>query len=231
MIRVLRILLITTAVVLAVVLVIVGGIWLLVTRTPDFYEKKVPVDPALAKKACDQFLQKTSLFASDLKREGTWYLKVTEEEINGWLAVDLPRNHTQALPRGIWEPRVEIGDDIIRVAAQAEYGHLRGVAHVELQLYSTEANTITVVVKRAALGALPLPLQDLVEQLKKIAARAHWDVRQMQTGGSPTLVITIPKKLDEKGRELELTTIHITPGTIELIGKIKGTPQRSSAVF
>ncbi len=231
MVRVLRILLVTTAAVLAVALVIVGVIWLLVTRAPDFYEKKAPIDTAVAKKACDQFLQKTSLFASDLKREGTWYLKVTEEEINGWLAVDLPRNHARALPSGIRDPRIEIGDDVIRVAARAEYGYLSGVAHVELQLYSTEANTITLVIKRAALGALPLPLQNLIEQLKKVAAQAHWDVRQMQTGGSPTLVITIPKNLDENGRELELTTIHVTPGTVELSGKIKATRQRSSSVF
>lgn len=198
-----------------------GVLWLLASRTPEFYEKKLPIDREVAKKASDEFLQKTSLLASDLKREGTWYLKITEEEINGWLAVDLPKNHAQSLPRGVSDPRIEINDGTVRVAARVRHGILSGVAHIELQVYSTETNTVTVVVRRAALGSLPLPLQDLIENLKKIATQIQWDVRQMQSAGLPTLVITIPKTLDEKGRELEVTNIHISEGQVELSGRVK----------
>lgn len=198
----------------------------LAARTPEFYIRKLPVDQVAAEKGSDQFLQKTSLFASDLKREGTWYLKVTEEEINGWLATDLPRNHAHSLPPGVSDPRVEIADDVIRIAAKMKSGILSGVAHAELKIYSPETNTIIVVIRRAAIGALPLPLQKFVESLKTIAARADWDVRQMQSGGSPTLVITIPNSLDEKGRELELTNIYISKGQVELSGKVKSSKKR-----
>ncbi|MGQ9504195.1 MAG: hypothetical protein ACUVQG_05165 [Thermogutta sp.] len=210
-------------VVCAIVLlgIAIAVLYLLASRAPAFYIKKLPLDQIAAKKASDQFLQKTSMFASDLKREGTWYLKVTEEEINGWLATDLPRNHAQSLPPGMSDPRIEIADDVIRIAAKMKYGILSGVAHAELKIYSAETNTIIVVIRRAAIGVLPLPLQKFVESLETIAARADWNVRQMQSGGSPTLVIIIPNALDEKGRELELTNIYISEGQVELSGKVK----------
>ena len=216
-----RIILIATLVVVALIAIGIGILWLLATRTPDFYVKKFPLDQAVAKKASDQFLQKTSLFASDLKREGTWYLKVTEEEINGWLATDLPRNHPQSLPDGVSDPRIEISDDVIRVAAKVRYGLVSGVAYIELKVYCSETNTVTVTVRRAALGALPLPLQGFIEQLKGIAVQADWDVRQMQSGGLPTLVISIPRALDNKGREFELANVHVSQGQVELSGKVK----------
>ena len=219
--RFLRLILIAIIVFLFLLGGFLGVLWLLASRTPEFYQKKIPIDREVAKRASDEFLQKTSLLASDLKREGTWYLKITEEEVNGWLAVDLPNNHAQSLPRGVSDPRIEINDDVIRVAARVRRGLLSGVAHLELQVYSTETNTVTVVVRRAALGSLPLPLQDLIENLKKVATQVQWDVRQMQSEGSPTLVITIPKTLDEKGRELEVTNIHVSKGQVELSGKVK----------
>lgn len=224
--RFVRVALIVTVVVMALIAIGIGILRLLAARTPEFYVRKFPLDQIAAKKASDKFLQKTSLFASDLKRDGTWYLKVTEEEINGWLATDLPRNHPQSLPKGVSDPRIEMTDDVVRAAAKVRYGLLSGVAHIELKIYCMEANTVTVVVRRAALGALPLPLQDFIESLKKIAVQANWDVRQMQSEGLPTLVVSIPRTLDNKGREFELANIHVSQGQVELSGKVRQRNRR-----
>ena len=43
-----------------------------------------------------------------LTKAGHWEIRFTADEINGWLAVDLVKNHPNALPPTLKDPRVSI---------------------------------------------------------------------------------------------------------------------------
>lgn len=194
---------------------------ILASQAPDFYQAKIELDSAQALRMSDQFLQKTTALSSEVQRPGTWFERFTEDEINAWLAVDLPKNHPQALPEGFSDPRVKIDQDRLRFAMRARHGLLSGIVNAEIGVYLTEPNTLVVVIHKLAMGALPLPLQPVIERLKKLAAEAGWEVREMQKDGAPSFVITIPAHSDGKGQLFELKMLHLVEGAVELSGAVR----------
>ena len=53
-------------------------------------------------------LENATALMNTARREGQWYALVTEQQLNGWLAVDLAENHQDLLPAGAVELRVRI---------------------------------------------------------------------------------------------------------------------------
>ena len=72
---------------------------------PDFYRRALDADAKEQEKASDEMLQRTAALVSDVKTKDRWQARFTAEQINGWLAWDLPRNYPQSLPESIRDPR------------------------------------------------------------------------------------------------------------------------------
>lgn len=217
---------------LKILLIALGGFFLLglivfqillilASRAPDFYLEKVQIDPVQASRMSDQLLQKTTALAGQVQHPGRWYQVFTEDEINAWLAVDLPKNHHDLLPPELSDPRIKLDPDTVRIAVKARQGLLSGILSIDLHVQSPEDNTVVVVFRRVSLGALPLPVRPLIERLKNFAATAGWEIREMQKDGAPTFVIRIPPMPDEKGQIRELTWLHIVDGRVELSGMVR----------
>ena len=84
------------AVLVALVLL---GLYLAARHEPAFYRQAMEIDNAVLEKASDRMLQQATALASAVKKEGRWEVLLTAQEINGWLAVDMVRNHPNALGR------------------------------------------------------------------------------------------------------------------------------------
>ncbi len=194
---------------------------MLASRAPDFYLEKVQIDPAEASQMSDQLLQKTTALATQVQRPGRWFQVFTEDEINAWLAVDLPKNHRDLLPPELSDPRVKLEPDTVRIAVKARHGLLSGILTIDIHVQSPEDNTVFLSFRRVSLGALPLPFRPMIERLKNFAAHAGWEMREMQKDGVPTFVIRIPPIPDEKGQIRELTWLRIADGRVELSGMVR----------
>lgn len=194
---------------------------ILASRAPDFYLEKVQLDPVQASQMSDQLLQKTTALAGQVQHPGRWYQVFTEDEINAWLAVDLPKNHRHLLPPELSDPRIKLESDTVRIAVKARHGLLSGILTIDIHVQSPEENTIVLSFRRVSLGALPLPFRPMIERLKNFAAQAGWEIREMQKDGLPTFVIRIPPVADEKGQIRELTWLRIADGRVELSGMVR----------
>ena len=96
--KLLRYLLLTT-VVLAVLLG--AGLYLLkraAQKEPEFYQQALRAEPAQQEVAGDELEQEVLELHNEVRQPGVWEAVFTEEQINGWLAADLPEKFPRGLP-------------------------------------------------------------------------------------------------------------------------------------
>ena len=206
---------------LVVLLAIVAGIYALYRASqhvPEFYRQALQADRAAQSKASDRMIQHATALANDVRKEGRWEAVFTAEEINGWLAVDLVKNHPGALPASIRDPRVVIEPEQVMVACRFEEGKISGVVMLAVEPYLQEPNVLALRIRKARAGLLPLPLNDFLDLATKAAARAEIDLHWRQADGDPVAIFRIPPPRDVKNRVVSIDTIRLSAGQISLAG-------------
>jgi hypothetical protein len=202
-------------------LVVAGGVFALYRasqQVPEFYQEALQADPAIQTRTSDHMLQKAADLASDLKREGQWQALFTAEEINGWLAVDLVQNHPHALPPGVSQPRVAIGPQEMMLACRLRREDLSGVLSLTIEPYVAEPNVIAVRIRKVRLGALPLPLKQVLDQISQAARQMDFHLQWQQADGDPVALISVPPPRDEKNQRVQVENLRLGEGEIFVSG-------------
>ncbi len=187
------------------------------THVPDFYRESLVLDPQAAAQATDRVLKKAAALSNEAGQPGAWSIEFTEDEINGWLAYDLPENHPRALPAGISDPRVHIEKNDFTLACRAERKGVQTVITVTVDGYVTGDGEVAVRVKRARAGILPLPMEELIEKMIAAATKAGLGARRMQQEGDPVILFDV-HGLAGKKEILKLQTVEIGDGVVRLSG-------------
>jgi len=164
----------------AVVGVVAAGI------PPEFYRDRLAAlptvspnvpPPVAAEQASRRLVTKVAALQAALDRDGAWEAALAEDEFNGWLAIDLPRNHALLLPAGWSDPRLALESGRIRAAARkAVLGPLGGIVSLALDVRLRQRNVVECTVADARLGVIPLPR----------AAWLHWIATRLGPLGLPT---------------------------------------------
>ena len=77
-------------------------------QAPAFYMQALARQPASVRDEGQQFERQALALHNQLASSGDWEIRFTQDEINGWLAGDLPAKFPRALPPGVSEPRIAI---------------------------------------------------------------------------------------------------------------------------
>lgn len=200
-------------------LLAVAGLFALYRATqhvPEFYRKAIQADPATLAAASDQMLRRATALASDVKKPGRWQALFTADEINGWLAVDLVKNHGASLPPAIRDPRVHIEPDRLTLACRFRQGGLESVLSLIVEVHLAESNRIALRIRKVRAGALPLPLGDVLGELSEAARRAEYPIEWRQSGGDP--VALIPVQAVDQRAAVRIEKLVIRQGEIYLEG-------------
>ena len=202
-------------------LTVVGGGFALFQATrqvPDFYHQALQADTAAQRVASDEMLQKAAALASDLKKEGTWRALFTAEEINGWLAVDLTDNYPGALPESLSDLRVTIGSDQLTLACRLDRDGWQCVVSLLVEVYLAEPNVLALRIRKARAGAIPLPLDDVLEQISRAARRMDLELEWRQADGDPVALLSIRSPKDADGRLVRIESLELAENEIYLAG-------------
>src|SRR5262249_12614567 len=155
-----------------------------------------------------------------LHHRGGWSARFTQEEINGWLATDLPAKFSTALPAGFSRPRVAIGPHEAQFAASYQQRGWETVFSLAGDVHlTTEPNEIAIRIKRVRAGALPMPLSKLLEDLSGLAARAEIPLRWTEVEGDPVALLRMPLEVNE--RQLSIDAVELTDGAFVIAGRIE----------
>jgi hypothetical protein len=212
---------------LAIVLIVLGGgfyFYRSLQTVPEFYTQALAKPAAEPAKAAYKFEQQVLELRNDVRREGDWQATFSAEEINGWLANDLPVKFPKALPGNVSDPRVAISPEMIQVACKYSDARLSSVVSVGAKPEMTkEPNVIAIRVKQVRAGALPIPLANFLEQISQHSAKAGVPLRWGEEGGDPVAYITLPMDRPEfQGKTLRVEQVELKDGALVVSGKTEG---------
>jgi hypothetical protein len=210
--------------ILLLVAAVLLGLYVAVRHVPAFYRQAMAADQAKLEKGSDRMLQQAAAMQGALSRPGRWRVRITSEEINGWLAVDMARNHRRALPPALGDPRMSINPQTLKVACRF-CGSIETVLSLTVEPKMSEPNVLAVRIVRARAGLLPLPLGQVLNRLSEavqalqrqgLPLRLEW----RQAGADPVAVLTLLP--DEDADSIpSIDTLQLGDEEIDLAGTTK----------
>ncbi len=202
-------------------LLLVMGLWLAVRHVPAGYRRLAIAEQAEAKKASDEMVRRILELRNAIVRGGRWQACFSQEQMNGWFAVDMVQNHPGALPIGWSEPRVQIGPDGIIGYCRWQGGIIDCVASIHCEVSLLEPNLLAVRIRRVRAGALPVPLKALIDRITHLAAQQQIRLEWRQTGGDPVALIRLDFHHPETRRQVQVESLRLQEGLICLAGSTK----------
>jgi len=202
-----------------VVLVLLALLLLYVAarHVPEFYREALEIPADNLKRGSDRMLQQAAAIKSAVNRPGRWETRITAEEINGWLAVDLPNNHPHALPPMLRQPRVAIDENEITVACLYEQEGVKSVLSLTVQPYLPKPNVIAMRIVHARAGMLPVPLRKVLDRITEAARDANLRLEWRRDGDDPVVMLTVPRD-ERSGWTAQIDSLKLGDGEIHIAG-------------
>lgn len=181
-------------------------------QAPGWYSASVADVPPTAERDARRLVTEVASLQAAATRAGEWGAAVREEEINAWLATDLPRNHAAALPAGLSAPRVRLEPGRIRIAARTAVGPLVGVASIAVEVRLRPAGRLECAVAEARIGAIPVPAGPVVHRLAAFLDRLGFATEIRRLDGRSVLVVSLG------GRGAVLRGLTVDAGELVVAG-------------
>ena len=199
-------------------------VWRASRQVPAFYRVALAAEPVAQRAAGQRFEREALQLHNQARREGHWEARFTEEEINGWLATDLPEKFPQALPAGASQPRVSIEPGRAQFAVRYARGEIDAVVSLAGEVYlTTEPNEVAIRIGDVRAGALPIPLAQFLDEVAERAGEAGFPLRWTEMEGDPVALVTVPlDPRDFRNRRLVLEKLELAAGELIVAGRTEG---------
>jgi hypothetical protein len=209
------------------------GLWKATKQVPEFYHVALQKPPEKQKEAGKALEQQMLELHNEVRHTGRWEATFTDEQINGWLAADLPEKFPNALPRGVSEPRVAIQPEEALVACKYESPKITTIFSMGVEISLTdEPNVIAVRIRQARAGLMPIPLKQILDHATKYAHRSEVPLRWVEEDGDPVALVTVPAERKEFiHRHIRIESIELRDGMVHLAGRTDDSEQRAPPVI
>jgi len=172
--------------------------WWAVRQTrhvPDFYRQAATENQAGFEAASRRLWADVERLKADASQLGTWNAIFSDEEINAWLAEEVPKTLPRLLAGGGREPRIMIQDGKVLAAARFENHRMETVISCEVEVELTEQpNVLAIRIANLRAGALPLPLDRFLKNITQELAKGDIDVQWDLTESGPVALLSIPSE-------------------------------------
>ena len=198
-----------------------AGLYQAWRHEPEFYTKALAASPQEYEKAGDELEKNVLELRNEVRREGRWEVEFSDEQINGWLAVDLQKNFSDLLPKTIQDPRVAISQSEILIACRFDDGKAKTILSLGVDVRLTdEPNVVAVRFRRARAGSIPLPLSRVIDKITDAARHSDVALRWAQEQGDPVALVEVPVTHEAyDSKELLLETIELDDGLVRIAGR------------
>lgn len=183
-------------------LLIVGGLvgvsyWAMrqTKQVPEFYREATSAEMTDVEmtRASEELEAEMETVRRDAVETGSWEATFSQEQINAWLAHELPTKFPRIKRAGASEPRIALQDGKILAAIRISRGALNAVVSCELKVELTEQpNMIAVRLSNLRAGALPLPLDRFRRAISREASRGELEIHWDETDEGPIALVSIP---------------------------------------
>jgi hypothetical protein len=197
------------------------GVRQAVQQAPEFYETAIQQQPEVQAQAAEQLQQQVLELHNNARSTGRWEAVFTDEQINGWLAADLPEKFPNALPKGVSEPRVAIQGDEALVACRYQSPKIATVFSMGVEVSLTEEpNVVAVRIRNAHAGLMPIPVEQILKHATRYAQKSEVPLRWVQEDGDAVALVTVPAERKEFiHRRIRIETVELRDGAVYLAGR------------
>ncbi len=192
---------------------------------PGFYSAKLQVTDE-QNAAMGASLKKVfAKFQQQVGADGPWQLRISDAEINGWLAVELPKQTPQIMPDTMKDPRVAFAPDMCRIACQFHDMGTRAVLNMSINVTPTEfPNEIRLRVLEATVGAVPGLEPQAVGPIGHAAWRSGIRMKWLESEQHPEAVASLPPDWLGSNRILHVDTVEFGDGQVVIRGRSETVP-------
>ena len=211
---------------LAAIAAVAGWAYWAKNEVEPFYAEALETKPAELEQSGRRMEDRVADLATAAQQTGRWESTFTADEVNGWVDLMLKEKFPDLLPPEVVDPRVAFSKDRCQVGYRYEGERLRAVITVEGNAFMASHDVAAVRLRKARLGAIPLPLSQVVEEISKLAADVKVPVEWIEQEGDPVLLVGVTNALsnDEEVRRLE--KIDLREGELVIGGTV--TPRSTT---
>ncbi len=190
-------------------------------KVPDFYAQVLDVEPHYLEHGGDEFERNIALLNNAFRRTYPWKITFTQEQINGWLASDMPEKFPNLIPPEISDPRIVFTENEAKLAFKFSKQGITGIVVATADVFCTQKpNEIAVKLKQVKSGVVSLPIGPWLEKLTERFQIAGVDMIWSEENGEPVALITIPDEVARNGlhRYVIVEAIDLRPGRLVIAG-------------
>ena len=141
--------------------------------------------PVEQKAAADQLEREVLELHNEARKPGRWEARFSQEQINGWLAADLPVKFP-GHARRVSAPRVAIEPGRMQFAVRYDHGEISTVLSLAGDAYLTDRpNEVAIHIEHVRAGAFPVPLAQFLDDIAERAGEAGLPLRWTEEGRRP----------------------------------------------
>lgn len=197
--------------------VIPAGLWLSLTREPEFYRAKIAISNRQRRAQAKRFVARSLQLRNDIANEPSWEAAFSDEQVNSWLAEDLVTHFADQIPAGVHEPRVAFESDRVTLAFQLDEGPIRSVVWIVVKVRVPEPNTLALTLEKIRAGLLPISADRFTDRITRQAQRHGLEIRWERDGDLPVAILHyVP---DPKRSDVVLEQLQVLNGEIRLSGR------------
>jgi hypothetical protein len=211
-----------TWIALTLLSIVVGCVaWgiLAIRYVPAFYDRALAVAPADWEAHSTEMFNRSQRLTQETKRPGRWQAEFTADQINGFLAVELPklaRERGHVLPPDWTDPRVEIADGQVTVACRYAGGFGSSVVSLTADVFHAGGDEIGFRLHNPRAGSFPLPLGELISAVSEGARQSGVALRWRQTDGDPVALVRVTP--EPSGKKITIDAVELKNGAIRVAG-------------
>lgn len=212
---------------LGVTLVVgVGTFWYLyrtATAAVPEYEAILAetAEPELVEEDRQRFESQMTTLYSDTQKQEEWQARITESEINAWLALRIEGRLPDLKKHGLSDPRVLLDDQTMTLAIRSKVGSTQGVLSVEVVPFATKDGELALKITGAKIGQLAMPVGRVVEMIEQAPFKKKLPIRIIQSEGSPVILVSLASLLVEEDTLPRLVGFDIREDELLIRGESK----------
>ena len=201
----------------AAVVAVLGGVIAALRHTPAFYAESLrdDVSTEVREQQSKKFVQLATQLEGSIVRDNRWSGEFTQDQINGFLAYDLPERFSSWLPQRVVNPRIRLSAGAIDLAFHYQQGWWTGTVHVQVRPYILGPNQLGLDVRTVRAGAVPIPMAKPLDEIVREMRKSGWIVQWRPTKSGELLVIDLQPEIAAK---LSLDGVELHEGVLRFAG-------------
>jgi len=199
-----------------------SGAYYLSQQVPEFYKAALNQTPEFNKLQGAELEAVVWEIYNAVIEQGPWRGEISQDQINGWLAVELPEKFPELLPEDvIADPRVSIRQGEISIAGRTHYQGIDWIVVGRLDVFKTDQHDKFAIRFRGLhAGLIPIPVRSFADQISKGLSDIGYQNLWTQYEGDPLLTVIVPTEdlLIQSLYRLNVETIDIEDEKIIVSG-------------